>query len=67
MSFFYYKSCYTFELTLKPTKMKLPNNKMQNASKQASGSQNRIAPQDNLLNRIEEVLKKHNHQFGHLH
>ncbi len=47
--------------------MKLPNNEMQNASKQGSRSQNRLAPQDILLNRIEEVLKKHNLQLGHLH
>ena len=47
--------------------MILQNNKMQNASKQASRSQNRSAAQDNLLHRIEEVLKKHNLQLGHLH
>lgn len=47
--------------------MKLPNNKMQNTSKQGSRNQNRLAPQDILLNRIEEVLKKHNLQLGHLH
>lgn len=67
MSFFYYKSYFTLELELSPTQMKLPNDKMQNARKQASRSQNRSAAQDNLLHKIEEVLKKHNLQFGHLH
>ena len=67
MSFYYYKSCYTLELSLKPTKMKLPNNNAQIADKHVSSKHERIAPQENLLNKIEEVLKKHNHQFGHLH
>jgi hypothetical protein len=47
--------------------MKLPNNKSQNAQKHAASNESRIAPHENLLMRIEEVLKKHNHQFGHLH
>lgn len=67
MSFYYYNSCFTLEPSLKPTKMKLPNNKSQNAQKHAASNESRIAPHENLLMRIEEVLKKHNHQFGHLH
>jgi len=47
--------------------MKVPNNTGQNTKTLASRNQDRTAPQDSLLNRIEEVLKKHNHQFGHLH
>jgi hypothetical protein len=47
--------------------MKLSNNNAQIADKHVSSKHKRIAPQENLLNKIEEVLKKHNHQFGHLH
>ncbi len=47
--------------------MKLPNSAAQNTKTLSSRTQDRLEPQDNLLIRIEEVLKKHNHQFGHLH
>lgn len=46
--------------------MKLPDSKKLNARELSDKNLNNLVPQDSMLSRIEEVLKKHNLQFGHL-
>ena len=58
---------FYFGINLNPIEMNSPDNKKQNAYNTATNTSAQTTPQENLLHRIEEVLKKHNHQFGHLH